>query len=113
VKGSGEDRQWSRLVVHMTTAGGITLGFRGFEFADMLKVGWYTAPPWLKDATEALGLKNQVLNWTQLLQEIKKVVASNEEKCIIPHAGCTCRGCELRYTRTKPFWDALKEENKR
>jgi hypothetical protein len=105
----GERRTSERLFVHHMV-GYDTVGYRPFELADMPKVGWYTAPPWLSDAVEALGQKPLTLNWNQVLESIKKVVASNEEKCIIPHAGCSCRGCELRRARAKPFWDAFNEE---
>ncbi len=99
VKGTGEQMTCKELFVHEMTAYG-THNYRRFTLLDMLKVGWYTSPPWLKDATEALGLKNQTLNWTQLLQEIAKLKRLYDEgtdslamSCIEPNPDCQCAGC--------------------
>lgn len=101
VKGAGEQMTCKELFVHEMTAYG-THNYRRFTLLDMLKVGWYTSPPWLKDATEALGLKNQTLNWTQLLQEIAKLKRLYDEgtdslamSCIEPNPDCQCAGCSF------------------
>ncbi len=101
VKGTGEQMTCKEIFVHEMTAYG-THNYRRFTLLDMLKVGWYTSPPWLKDATEALGLKNQTLNWTQLLQEIAKLKRLYDEgtdslamSCIEPNPDCQCAGCSF------------------
>jgi hypothetical protein len=85
---------------------GVRDEIRPFEAADMLKVGWYTSPPWLAEVAEALGQNGLALNWNQMLEAVKQLKGSCTEwqesaamACTSPDPKCTCSGCS--YAREK------------